>query len=139
MSFRCPYCNKPLDISIDRDVLSRAEASPSGVTAVVVNHGDHAVVVYVDSEGNIRSLEAAVLPSPRAGVLNRIKEIPIPHSSPPDIRVLKRDGWRFLALCDGKRDLRAISELLNIDIRKIRLLAESLRARGYLKEIKLKI
>ncbi len=116
--------------------MEAATDSPTGITAITSPHGDHIVIAYIDASGRLRSLETAEIPS-SLPVLNMITEVPIPASRTPDPRTLQKDEWRFLALCDGKRNLKEIAELLGIPYTKIRLMAETLKSRGFLRDIEI--
>jgi len=134
----CPKCKIKEILIINDEVIEKAKASPSGITAISFSHEDHLMVVYIDTEGNIRGIDNPPKPS-LPSVINILEEIPIPSPSPPDPRSLDRDEWRFLALCDGVRTLREISNLLNIPYGRLRILAQSLLTRGYLENIELKM
>ncbi len=136
MRVRCPVCGRVEDLKPDEETVRRASSSPSGVTAVVINHGDHAMIAYVDPDGKVRSVESARVSEVGGDLMARIREVPVPGGGRPDISALSEQEWRFLALCDGERTIREIAALLGIPVGRARIMAERLRAGGYLKEVR---
>jgi len=134
---KCPRCNQEVEVDISREIVEQASSSPAGVTAVVVPHGDHQIIVYVDKNGSVRGVEAAVRPA--VSLINTLREVPVPAESTPDVSALTKEELRVLVMCDGKRSLREIAELLGMPFPRVRLIAERLRALGYLKEIELRM
>jgi len=134
---KCPRCNQEVEVDISREIVEQASSSPAGVTAVVVPHGDHQIIVYVDKNGGIRGVEAAVRPA--VSLINTLREVPVPAELTPDVSALTKEELRVLVMCDGKRSLREIAELLGMPFPQVRLIAERLRALGYLKEIELRM
>ncbi len=134
---KCPRCNQEVEVDISREIVEQASSSPAGVTAVVVPHGDHQIIVYVDKNGGIRGVEAAVRPT--VSLINTLREVPVPAELTPDVSALTKEELRVLVMCDGKRSLREIAELLGMPFSRVRLIAERLRALGYLKEIELRM
>lgn len=134
---KCPRCGGTIVVGITDDIIDTARRSPSGVAAVIVPHAGRRAVVYVDGDGNIRGVTCA--PAEEEGVLETVREVPVPSTRPPDVRRLSREEWRFLALCDGRRSLREIAGLLGIPYQRARLIAEKLRSEGYLEEVVLEV
>jgi len=73
---------------------------------------------------------------------SRFTYIPIPESKSeniPSLDSLSPLELRILALCDGTRSLREIAQTLGMKFSEVKLIAENLPVRGYLREIKTKI
>ncbi len=99
-----------------------------------MDHGSHIFVVMVDERGQVVGTEVSERTG-AGGVLDRIRVRPIPTRNPPTLDALSRDEWRVFALCDGNRTAREISSILGIPEGMVRLIVESLRARGYLSDV----
>jgi len=135
---KCKRCGDIVNIPIDDEILSRAEKSPSGLTGVSVIHGDHIVLAYVDSHGNIRSIEV-VDAVKRTISYTRMKRIPIPKDKTeglPSLDLLSPIEWRILAFCDGKRSIGEIADLVGMHYFDVKLILEKLYQKGYIKEIR---
>lgn len=132
-NIKCTRCGRTIYVEIDQKVVQEASNSPSGVTALTFPHGDHVTIVYIDRNGDVRSIQWALLPT--KPVAEMIREIPVPAKKSPSSSKLNREEWMFLALCKEERDLREIATLMNEPYPRIRLLAEKLRAKGYLERI----
>jgi len=53
---KCPICEDECSIVVDSATLTSARESPSGIGGLAVPHGDHVMIVYVDSEGRDRGV-----------------------------------------------------------------------------------
>ncbi len=63
---RCPQCGGEVTVRFSDEVLEAARRSPFGMTGLVVPHGDHALVVYLDSRGRVRNVRAfSIIPKTR--------------------------------------------------------------------------
>jgi len=133
---KCPKCGREILVDINENVLKEARESPSGVTALTFPHSDHMTIVYIDINGDIRGVQWALRITD--SVVNMIKEIPIPAKKHPDPSKLSKEEWMFLAHCKEGKDLKEIASMMNTPYPKIRLLAEKLRAKGYLERIDIK-
>jgi len=60
----CPKCNSNITVEVSDSVISSAKYSPTGIVGVVDIHGDHALVIYVDSNGHERGTRVYTLLSP---------------------------------------------------------------------------
>lgn len=56
LKLKCPQCGADSRVEIREDVLATAASSPTGLVGVADYHGDHVLVVYVDSEGRDRGV-----------------------------------------------------------------------------------
>ena len=56
LKLKCPQCGGEAAIQVGEDTLVAAAASPTGLVGVADYHGDHVLVVYVDSEGRDRGV-----------------------------------------------------------------------------------
>ncbi|MDK2464217.1 MAG: hypothetical protein QI223_05540 [Candidatus Korarchaeota archaeon] len=101
---------------------------------MALDHGSHILLVMVDERGQVVGTEVSERAS-AGGVLDRIRIRPLPSKNPPSLDALSRDEWRVFALCDGIRTTHEISSVLGIPEGMVRLIVESLRARGYLSDV----
>ncbi len=136
-TLRCPCCGKEIKIKISGALIQRAVDSPTGKAAVFTRHGSENIVVYVDSLGRI--VDAECIKYRPGSLIEEIREIPIPSKRARDPRMLTREEWRFLVLCDGKMSIREISLILGIPYQRARLIAEKLRNMGFIERINLKV
>lgn len=56
LKLKCPQCGRESAIQVGEDTLAAAAASQTGLVGVADYHGDHVLVVYVDSEGRDRGV-----------------------------------------------------------------------------------
>jgi len=60
MSYRsqikCPKCRREVTIIVDERIKKDAATNPLGLASIVIPHGDHAIVVYIDSKGHIQNI-----------------------------------------------------------------------------------
>jgi len=56
LKLKCPQCGRESTIQVGEDALAAAAASQTGLVGVADYHGDHVLVVYVDSEGRDRGV-----------------------------------------------------------------------------------
>ena len=60
---RCPLCKTTVTIEVDERVMEAAARSPQGLAGVLDVHGDHALVIYFDSNGGARGVKVYTLVS----------------------------------------------------------------------------
>ena len=138
---KCTKCLEEVRIPITEEVMERAKASPSGITSVAVDHGNHVVLVYLDSEGKERGTEimdAMVEEKPsRAG----LRQIPIPQKAGdlPRVSALTEEEWRILTLSDGNRTIEEIAFMMKARRIQVKILVERLLNRGYLERIEVRL
>ncbi|RLE87268.1 MAG: hypothetical protein DRJ49_06695 [Thermoprotei archaeon] len=58
IKLRCPICRDECSITVDSATLTSARESPSGIVGLAIPHGDHVVIVYIDSKGRDRGVRA---------------------------------------------------------------------------------
>jgi len=125
---KCPVCSQPVVVPIsDISVIKNSPHFPVSITHV---HNDHAFTIFVDKELRIRAVEASDIIAELDSLKKqrKIKElyIPIPFPKPVKLDGLLREELILVSLSDGTRDISEIASVLNISVKKAKLLAEKL-------------
>lgn len=129
----CPKCSKTFNIEVPPGTLAAAASNPLKAAAIRVPHGDHELIVFVDTEGRVVRTEWSSQVS--ESVINRVIEVPVPSASAPEPRGLSGLEWMLLAMCDGRRSLEEICSSLGIPLGQGRLIVEKLKARGLIEKV----
>ena len=76
LKVRCPSCGDTFTLEVRPELLAEAAASPIGLAGLAVPHGDHVMVVYVDSSGGERGVR--VFKSLLVGVGKGLADLTVP-------------------------------------------------------------
>lgn len=76
---RCPQCGAEFTLDVTAALLSEAAQSPMGLAGVALPHGDHVLVVYVDSSGGERG--ARVFRSFQLTATKQMSEVLVPSEA----------------------------------------------------------
>lgn len=76
LKIRCPRCGRESVVQVDEKILEEARSNPLGLAGVVETHDDHAIVVYIDRNGNERGIRIYSLL--KKGVTKPYSEFAIP-------------------------------------------------------------
>jgi len=90
VSVRCPRCGGRVLVSVEPRVVEEARASPAGLAAVAVPHGDHALLVYFDADGRERGVRAVVLAPPLEDHRGSVRPAPREPPATPRAAALER-------------------------------------------------
>lgn len=56
LKVKCPKCGRESIIQVDETIIEEARSNPLGMAGVVEIHGDHALIIYIDRNGNERGM-----------------------------------------------------------------------------------
>lgn len=79
LKVRCPQCGSEFVLDITATLLSEAAQNPMGLAGIALPHGDHVLVVYVDSSGGERGVR--VFKSFQAPAARRVTEFLVPDNA----------------------------------------------------------
>ncbi|MEM0377586.1 MAG: hypothetical protein QXI90_07435, partial [Thermofilum sp.] len=102
LKVRCPQCGTEFTLDVTTAVLNEASQSPMGLAGVALPHGDHVLVVYVDSSGGERGLR--VFKSFQMPAARQMTEVLVPSDA---LKGLRNIGGFTIEL--GKLGLRLTS------------------------------
>lgn len=125
---KCPVCSEHVVVPIeDKNKILSAPNFPVSITHV---HNDHAFTIFVDRELRIRAVEASDLITQLETLQKerKLKElyIPVPNPKPVKLDGLTREELIIISLANGQRDISEICQVINISVKKGKLLAEKL-------------
>ena len=136
----CPKCK--IIFEVDLSKVSRDALKRYGIGSLAFNHGDHVVVVYIDSSGEIRGVETFPVAEAKGPlILTTLTIVPVPREKKemPPLNELEREELAILVQCDGKRSIHEIADMLGMSIGKVKNIVEKLYAKGYLKSITMRV
>jgi len=115
MKLKCPQCGVESYVKVGEDELAAAAASPTGLVGVADYHGDHVLVVYVDSEGRDRGVR--VFRALQRGEVVRVNAAFLSHmGSIAGFRV-RSGGWSVECFAGNPRALlRVFRGELTLDV-----------------------
>lgn len=133
----CPECGR--EEILDQEVLSLAvrKAEQIGIYTLAFRHPGHILLVYVDSNGDIRESRVATYVEERASLFEIFDLLPIPkpRKDMPPLKKLPSKALAVLSLCDGQTTLKEIAEKLYFRYGEVKSIAEYLLSEGYLKDL----
>ncbi|MHA1401054.1 MAG: hypothetical protein ACTSQE_11965 [Candidatus Heimdallarchaeaceae archaeon] len=127
----CPICHEPRIVPItDLNEIKNAKRFPVSIVDI---HGkpEHAITLFIDEELRVRAIQPSDILANLESLKNKVTEIkeryiPIPLNKKVKIDDLSRDEIIILSLADGQRELSQICEVINISLKRGKLLAEKL-------------
>jgi len=97
ITVKCPKCGRVDEITLTSKIVSRAAKSAIGLATIMELHADHAIMIYVDKGGNVKSVRVYPLSHTIIEEKKNLIHVPISY-----LEKLERiDGFRvYIAQAD---------------------------------------